>query len=85
MILFTIRATPIDYSLSDFKSRCRRKLEDLGDTAMNVREYDEAIAHYTVALSLNLTTPQALFVRRSKARAARGLWEDALNDADEVA
>ena len=52
----------MDRSLSDFKFRCRRKLEDLGDTTLNAQQYDEAITHYTAALSLNLTTPQTLVV-----------------------
>ncbi|KAG8220672.1 hypothetical protein J3R82DRAFT_2958 [Butyriboletus roseoflavus] len=69
----------------DFKSRCFGKLEDLGDAAMNTQQYDEAISQYSAALSLNPTTPQAqIFVKRSKARAARGLWEDASNDANEA-
>lgn len=73
-----------DRFLSEFKSRCCGKLEDLGDTSTEARQYDEAISHYSVGLSLNPTTPQALFIKRSKARAKRGLWEDALSDANEV-
>ena len=53
--------------------------------AMNTRQYDEAISQYSAALSLDPTTPQALIVKRSKAHAAKGFWEGALNDADEVA
>lgn len=73
-----------DYPLSDFQSRCRRKIEDLGDIAMNAREYDRAILQYTSALSLEPATPHDLLVKRSKARVGKGLWEDALNDANEV-
>ncbi|KAG8221675.1 WD40-repeat-containing domain protein [Butyriboletus roseoflavus] len=68
----------------DFKSRCCGKLEGLEDTAMNTRQYDEAISQYSATLSLNPTIPQALFVKRSEARAARCLWEDALSDANEA-
>ena len=77
--------------LSEFKFRCCRKLEDLGDTAMSTRHYNEAISQYSaalslnpVALSLNPVAPQGLFVKRSKAYMAGGLWEDALNDANKV-
>lgn len=51
---------------------------------MKAQQYDEAISHYSAALSLDYTTPQALLIKRSEARAARGLWEDALSDANEV-
>ena len=52
---------------------------------MNARQYDEAILQYTTALSLNPTTTQNLLGKRSKANAGKGEWEDALNDANEVA
>ncbi|KAF8555612.1 hypothetical protein OG21DRAFT_1483751 [Imleria badia] len=68
----------------DFKSRCVRKLEALGNLAMSDRQQDEAISWYSTALLLEPTDPRALFAERSKARASRGLWEDALNDANEV-
>ncbi|KAF8546461.1 hypothetical protein OG21DRAFT_1119921 [Imleria badia] len=68
----------------DFKSRCRVKLEGLGDLAMSSRQHDEAISRYSAALSLNLTDPQTLLIKRSKARANMGMWQDALNDANEV-
>ena len=53
---------------------------------MNAKKYDEAILQYTAALSLNPVTPDPdLLGKRSKARAGKGEWEDALNDANEVA
>ncbi|KAG8216354.1 hypothetical protein J3R82DRAFT_6433 [Butyriboletus roseoflavus] len=78
-----IQGKEVEWAL-DFKSRCCRKIEDLGDDAMNTGQYDEATSQYSAALSLNPTAAQALFVKRSKARAARGLWEDALSDANEA-
>ena len=66
------------------KRRCSGKLEGLGDAAMSAELYDVAISQYSVALSLNPAAPQGLFVKRSKAYTAGGLWEDALNDADKV-
>ncbi|KAF8552625.1 hypothetical protein OG21DRAFT_105056 [Imleria badia] len=66
-----------------FKYRCGRKLEDLGDLAMSKRKHDEAVSQYSTALSLN-PTHSALFVKRSKARANMGLWQDALDDANQA-
>ena len=74
-----------DHLLLDFESRSRGKLEDLGDSSMNAGQYDEAILQYTTALSLNPTTLQNLLGKRSKACAGKGEWENALNDANEVA
>ena len=73
-----------DHLLSDFKYRCRSKLEDLGDSAAIAELHDEAISQYTAALFLGLPSPQDLLVKRSKSRARKGLWEGALNDANEV-
>ena len=67
----------------DFKSRCSRKLVALGDLAMSARQHDTAISQYSVALSLNPTN-SAVLVKRSKACANMDLWDDALNDANEV-
>jgi tetratricopeptide (TPR) repeat protein len=68
----------------NFKWRCSGKLEGLGDTAMSAELHDVAISRYSVVLSLNPAAPQGLFIKRSKAYTARGLWEDALNDANKV-
>ena len=70
--------------LSDFRWRCRNKLEDLGDSAMNAKQYDEAISQYTAALSLDPVSAQDLLVKRSGIYAGKGKWEDVLNDANEV-
>ena len=52
---------------------------------MNAWQYDEAILQYTTALSLSPTTTQNLLGKRSKANTGKGEWEDALNNANEVA
>ncbi|KAG8215514.1 hypothetical protein J3R82DRAFT_9161 [Butyriboletus roseoflavus] len=69
--------------LAGFKSRCVEMLESQGDGAMH---YDDAITQYTVALAINPTPLLAatLFMKRSKARAALSLWDDALKDAEEA-
>ena len=51
---------------------------------MNTRHYDEAISQYSTALSLDPVALQGLFIKRSKAYIAGGLWEAALNDANQV-
>jgi len=68
----------------DFKYRCSLKLESLGDAAMSAVRHDDAISHYSAALSFDPSVPQGLFIKRSKAYIATGLWGEALNDANKV-
>ena len=82
------RASPrhhFDQRLSDFKSRCHGKLEDLGDSAANAKQYDEAVSQYTAALSLDLARPQGLLIKRSNAWMGKDAREDAVNDVKEWA
>ena len=51
---------------------------------MSARRYDEAVSHYTTALSLNLPSPQTILHKRNKAFAATVSWKQALDDANEV-
>ncbi|KAN0088020.1 hypothetical protein V8E55_006641 [Tylopilus felleus] len=60
------------------------KLENFGDTAMGIEQYDDAISHYSEALLLHPVTHLSFLLKRSKAYVAKGLWEQALNDADKV-
>jgi len=61
-------------------------LESQGDEAMRSKNYNIATAQYSSALAITPTVLEVatLFVKRSEARAASCLWEDALEDADEV-
>ena len=70
--------------LSDFRQRAAEKLEDLGDTAAAVQQYDKAISLYTIALSLKPRSPQGILVKRSKMYMTAGSWEQALDDANQV-
>jgi tetratricopeptide (TPR) repeat protein len=71
-------------TLSEFSRRCVASFESMGDAATHLQAHDEAIEQYSVALSLNPTTAHGLYLKRSKARAIKGFWEDAISDANEV-
>ncbi|KAI9455067.1 hypothetical protein HD554DRAFT_298454 [Boletus coccyginus] len=47
----------------DFRGRCAKKLEKLGDVARNSRKHEEAIGHYFNALSLDPTNNHILLKR----------------------
>ncbi|KAN0094882.1 hypothetical protein V8E55_003169 [Tylopilus felleus] len=51
---------------------------------MGIERYDDAISHYSEALHLHPVTPLSFLLKRSKAYVAKGLWEQALNDANKV-
>ena len=69
--------------VSDFKARCMKALEQNGDVAMDSASYEDAVAHYSTALSLDPLSA-VLLTKRSKARAGIGSWEDSLQDANAV-
>ncbi|KAG8214193.1 hypothetical protein J3R82DRAFT_10984 [Butyriboletus roseoflavus] len=69
--------------VTDFMRRCIATFETEGDTASSSGNHEEAINQYSVALSLD-PTAHGLFLKRSKARALKALWEDALRDANKV-
>ncbi|KAH0838857.1 hypothetical protein J3R83DRAFT_7271 [Lanmaoa asiatica] len=48
------------------------------------QRHDEAITQYSAAISLDRDSTRDLFVKRSKARMAKGLWKDALDDAKQA-
>ena len=73
-----------DCCLLDFRLRCHEKHECLGDVAADAQRLDEAITHYSAAMSLDISSPQGILIKRSKACMAKGLWEDALHDAKQV-
>ena len=66
------------------EEKCIDMLEELGDAALSSGKHDKAIACYSSALFLGPSNPVEILVKRSKARALKGLWEDALTDANEV-
>ena len=60
------------------------KLKSSGDTAVNDERHGGAVSHYPTSLVLKPATLQNLLIKRSKAYIAKGLWVDALNDANKV-
>ncbi|KAF8547519.1 TPR-like protein [Imleria badia] len=70
--------------VTDLRIKCIDMLEVLGDKAVSSGEHENAIARYTSALSFDPSNPINIFLKRSEARASKGLWEDALKDANEV-
>jgi tetratricopeptide (TPR) repeat protein len=69
---------------TDFKQRCVEKLEQLGDIAAEAQQHDEAINHYSAALSLNPVILHDVFMKRSKVYMAKRSWEEALDDTNQV-
>ncbi|KAI5993767.1 hypothetical protein F5J12DRAFT_962910 [Pisolithus orientalis] len=70
--------------IADFTKKCIATLEHFGDEAFESAKHDDAITQYSTALSLRPPSPAGLLIKQSRARAAKGLWEDALQDANEA-
>ena len=70
--------------LSDFRQHAAEHLEGLGDAAAAAQRCNEPISLYTTALSLKPRSPQGILVKRSKMYTTVGLWEQALDDANQV-
>ncbi|KAI6010023.1 hypothetical protein EDC04DRAFT_818826 [Pisolithus marmoratus] len=70
--------------ISDFTKKCAATLEYIGDEALRSAKHDDAISQYSTALSLSPPSPVGLLIKRGTTRAAKGLWEDALLDANEA-
>jgi hypothetical protein len=51
---------------------------------VDAQRHDDAITQYSVALSLNPAVRQDLLIKRSRVYVAKGLWEDALDDTNQV-
>ena len=67
-----------------FRRRCYQRSEKLADGAMGSENYTEAAEHFSTMLSLDTADRVDILIKRSRARAMVGSWEDALRDADEV-
>jgi len=58
-------------------------LEQNGDIAIDSASYEDAVTHYSTALTLDPLSA-VLLTKRSRARAGIGSWQDSLEDADAV-
>ncbi|KAI6017148.1 hypothetical protein EDC04DRAFT_3144408 [Pisolithus marmoratus] len=70
--------------ITDFTKKCATALERVGDETFGFAKHDDEYTEYSAALSLNPSSLTSLLTRRSKARAAKGLWENALQDANDA-
>ncbi|KAF8552474.1 TPR-like protein [Imleria badia] len=68
----------------DFKYRCSEKMERFGDAIMDSKRRDAAIGHYSAALSIHPANTPGFFILRSKVCMAKGLWEDAMDEANQA-
>jgi hypothetical protein len=66
-----------------FKNDCNTLCVTNGDTALAAQDYDKAIALYSAAIDLGSVT-NAVFASRCSAKMNKGLWEEALLDAQKV-
>ncbi|KAI5982355.1 hypothetical protein EDC04DRAFT_3150893 [Pisolithus marmoratus] len=67
--------------IADFTKKCATTLERVGDEGETFRsvQRDDIITEYSTALTIS-----RLFIMRSSRQAEKGLWEDALQDANEA-
>ncbi|KAI6142676.1 hypothetical protein BKA82DRAFT_738636 [Pisolithus tinctorius] len=70
--------------IADFTQKCAATLERLGDDVFGSSRHDNAITQYSAALSPSPPSPTSLLIKRSRTRATKGLWEEALRDTNEV-
>ncbi|KAI6042189.1 hypothetical protein EDC04DRAFT_1023591 [Pisolithus marmoratus] len=68
--------------IADFTQKCATRLEDVGDEPFGSANHNDKLTQYSTALPFSPPSPSSLFIRRSRARAAKGLWEDAMQDAN---
>ena len=59
-------------------------VESSGDTTVRDEQHGGAVFHYPTSPVLKPATLQNLLIKRSQAYMAKGLWVEALNDANKV-
>ncbi|KAI5986440.1 hypothetical protein F5J12DRAFT_898764 [Pisolithus orientalis] len=68
--------------VANFTKKCATTLEHIGDQAFGSGEHEDAITRYSAAFPISPPSAAGPFIKWSRARAAKGLWEDALQDAN---
>ena len=51
---------------------------------MDGQRHDEAIGHYSAALSIHPANTERFFIMRGKVYLAKGSWDDAIDEAQQV-
>ena len=59
-------------------------MERLGDSAMDSHQYDEALKYYSTAQSIHPPDTPGSFILEGKVCVTKGLWEDAIVQAEQV-
>ncbi|KAI6044143.1 hypothetical protein EDC04DRAFT_3138105 [Pisolithus marmoratus] len=70
--------------IADFTTTGITALEHVGDEAFGSLKHDDATTHVSTVLSLSPLSPARLLINCRSARAAKGLCDDTLQDANEV-
>ncbi|KAI5982354.1 hypothetical protein EDC04DRAFT_1833915 [Pisolithus marmoratus] len=70
--------------IADFTKKCATTLEHVGDEAFGSAQHGDGLLQYPSALSFSPSSPAGQFIKWSTARAAKGLWEDALQYANDA-
>ena len=73
-----------EFILSDFTNRCTSTLEENGDNATKVKKYDEALATYSIALSLSPSPPNSTLIKWVKVMLVCSSVDEALDSATKV-
>ena len=73
-----------NHSRLDFRYRCSEKIERSGDETMDSHQHDEALKYYSTALSIHPANTPGFFILRGKVCMTKGLWEDAIEEAEQV-
>ncbi|KAG9309214.1 hypothetical protein JVU11DRAFT_10928 [Chiua virens] len=68
----------------EFSKKCVALCEHFGRLAFESTQFEEAIAQYTTALSLDPSDPARLLIKRSRVHITVESWDDALCDADKA-
>jgi hypothetical protein len=80
-MLRRLQSSPASHSA--FKQECGALCLTNGDAALAECNYDSAIHLYSAAIDLDYTT-DVIFSKRGKAKLEKGLWKEALLDAQKV-
>ncbi|KAI6017080.1 hypothetical protein EDC04DRAFT_486331 [Pisolithus marmoratus] len=70
--------------IANFTKKCATTLEDVDDEAFEYAGHDDGLSQHSTALSSSPSSPADLLIKWSRVRAAKRLWEDALQYANDA-